>query len=263
MVDRPSRIGSPEPTEGSECERLRLRDRRRRIGGVRARQPAQRLRRGGAADRGRAPRPLAEDQDPRRLRPAVPDEARLGLCLRARARLRGAVALRSPRQGARRLQLDERDALRPRPPRRLRRLAGRRRMHRLGLERRAALLQALRAPRGRRESVARGRRPAQRRAAPQPPSAHRPDRQGRARGRLRARPRPQRRRPGRDLHRRDHDQARSPLERRRRVPPSRRRPAEPHGPDRGDGARPRDPGRPRARGPARRQDPDGGRQGPA
>ena len=50
--------------------------------------------------RGRRPRPLAEDQDPGRLRPAVPDEARLGLRDRARAGLRGPQPLRPARASA-------------------------------------------------------------------------------------------------------------------------------------------------------------------
>ena len=49
--------------------------------------------------------------------------ARLGLRERARAGLRGPQPLRAARARARRLELDERDALRSRPPRRLRRLA--------------------------------------------------------------------------------------------------------------------------------------------
>ena len=82
--------------------------------------PAQRgPERERAPDRGRRPGPLAEDQDPRRLRPAVPDEARLELRDRARARLQRPAPLRPARQEPRRLELDERDALRPRLRRRL------------------------------------------------------------------------------------------------------------------------------------------------
>ena len=117
---------------------------------------------------------LAEDQDPRRLRPAVPDEARLGLRERPGARLRRPLAVRSPRQGARRIELDERDALRARASGRLRRLA-RRGLLGLGLGRGPALLPALRASRGRRRPGPRDRRPAQRRPSPQPSQAHRPD----------------------------------------------------------------------------------------
>ena len=69
-----------------------------------------------------------EHQDPGRLRQPVPHQARLGLRHRARAARRRPLALHPARQVARRVELDERDALRPRAPARLRPVgAGRRR----------------------------------------------------------------------------------------------------------------------------------------
>ena len=104
----------------------------RRLGRLRAREPAQRgPRHAGPADRGRRQRPLAEHQDPGRVRQAVPHQARLGLRDRARAARRRPLAVHPARQEPRRLELDERDALRPRPPARLR-PAGRRRARRAG-----------------------------------------------------------------------------------------------------------------------------------
>ena len=68
--------------------------------------------------------PLAEHQDPGGVPRTVPHEARLGLRDRARAARGRARAVHAARQGARRLELDERDALRARPAARLRRLGG-------------------------------------------------------------------------------------------------------------------------------------------
>ncbi len=104
---------------------VRLRDRRRRLGRLRARQPPLRGPvRAGAAARGRRQGPLAEDQDPGGVPRTVPHQARLGLRDRARAARRRALAVHPARQGARRLELDERDAVRARAPARLRRLGG-------------------------------------------------------------------------------------------------------------------------------------------
>ncbi len=162
----PERARSPERCPRARTRRvssaLRLRDRRRRLGRLRARQPAL----GGpagarAAARGRRPRPLAEGQDPGGLPEAVPHQARLGLRDRARAARRRARAVHAARQDARRVELDERDALRARPPARLRRLGGAGRA-RLGLPRRAALLHPLRGQRPRGLGVPRRRRPAAR-----------------------------------------------------------------------------------------------------
>ena len=77
-----------------------------------------------AAARGGRQRSLAEDQGAGGLLRTVPHQARLGLRDRARAARGRPLAVHAPRQGARRIQLDERDALRPRPPARLRRLGG-------------------------------------------------------------------------------------------------------------------------------------------
>ena len=78
---------------------------------------------------------------------------------RARAGPRRPPLLPAARQGARRLELDQRDGLHPRQPRRLRRV-GRRRGRGLGLRRRAAVLQARRGQRARRGPLPRRRRPA-------------------------------------------------------------------------------------------------------
>ncbi len=69
-----------------------------------------------AAARGRRARPLAEDQDPGGVRRTVPHQARLGLRDRARAARRRALAVHPARQEPRRLELDERDAVRARAP---------------------------------------------------------------------------------------------------------------------------------------------------
>ena len=109
-------------------------------------------------------RPLAEDQDPGGLPAAVPHQARLGLRDRARAARRRTLAVHPARQGARRLELDERDALRARPAARLRQLGGAGRA-RLGLPRRAAVLHPLRGQRPRGLGVPRRRRAAARQRA--------------------------------------------------------------------------------------------------
>ncbi len=167
--------------------------------------------------------------------------------------LRGTRDLRPARQGARRVELDERDALRARPPRRLRRLARRRGLRRLGLGRRAPVLPALRAPRGRAVADPRLRRAAQRRPAPLAAQAHRPDdRRGPCEG-LPARPRLQRRLAERRLPRRDDDQERAPLERRRRLPQAGAGPPQPDRRHRIDRDRARAQGRARDRRQARRQ----------
>ena len=76
-----------------------------------------------AADRGRGQGPQPQHQDPGRVSEPVPHQARLGLLDRARAGGRRPLAVHPARQVARRLELDERDALRARAPARLRPLA--------------------------------------------------------------------------------------------------------------------------------------------
>ena len=96
--------------------------------------------------------------------------------------LGGPAAVPPARQGGRRIGLDQRDDLRPRQPRRLRRLGGRR-GHGLELRRGAALLQALRGQRARRGRVPRRRWADQRVGQPLDDPAGRHDARGeRARG---------------------------------------------------------------------------------
>ena len=134
-----------------------LRHRRRRLRRLRARQPPHR----GSldpspVDRGRGQGPQPQHQDPRGVPEPVPHRARLGLLDRARARGRQPLAVHPPREVPGRVELDERDALRPRPAARLRPL-GRAGRARLGLVRRPALLPALRGQRARPLRVPRDR----------------------------------------------------------------------------------------------------------
>ena len=101
------------------------------------------------------------------------------------------------RQGARRLERDQRPALHPRPARRLRRLGRRARRARLELPRGAAVLQALGGVRGRRERVPRRLGRARRLRPAQRPSVLR----GLARRRRRGRPSAHRRLQRRALRR--------------------------------------------------------------
>ena len=140
---RDGRLGS-----GGEGH-ARLRDRGRGLRRLRARQPPLRGSLGArAAAGGRRQRPLAQHQDPGRVPEAVSHQARLGVRDRARAVCGRARALHPARQGAGRLELDERDALRARPAAGLRRLGGPGR-HRLGLPRRAPILHEVRGQRAR------------------------------------------------------------------------------------------------------------------
>ena len=97
-----------------------------------------------------------EIHDPCGVPGAVQVEPRLGPARRAGAGARQPPPVPAARPDARRLQLDQRDDLHPRQPRRLRRLGGRR-VRRLGLRRRAAVLQALGGQRARRGRVPRRR----------------------------------------------------------------------------------------------------------
>ena len=164
--------------------RGRFRDRRRGLGRLRAREPLDRLRAiSGRFARSRAARPAFLDPRPARLR--APVQGRAGqLALRDGA---GAGAERprdlpAARQGARRLVLDQRLALCPRPAGGFRPLAPAR-QRRLGLRRRAAVFPALRASGARREHAPRRRRSALRvrrdRAARAVRRLHRRSRAGR------------------------------------------------------------------------------------
>ncbi len=221
---------------GRPGEPLRLRDRRRRLGRVRARQPALRGPVGErAAARGRRQGPLAEGQDPGGLPPAVPHQARLGLRDRAGAPRRRARAVCPPGQDARRLELDERDALRQGAPARLRRLGGTGRTG-MGLPRRPSLFHPCRGQRARRLGVPRRRRAAARLRAALAANAE-PAAAGRQRGggdpphrRL------QRPRAGRRLDVPGDPAQRGALQRRRRVPAAGDDASEPRGPHEGRGA---------------------------
>ena len=192
------------------------------------------LRRRGPPDRGRRPRPLAEDQDPGRLRPAVPDEARLGLRDRARAGLRGPQPLRAARASARRLELDERDALRSRPAAPTTTAGATKRLRGLGLGRRPPLLHPLRAPRGAAPGPITATGGPLDVAAPRSPRALTELMIARRRAAAAIPPITTTTTASRTASRRSRStQKRRPaLERRRRLPASRRRPAEPDGPDR-------------------------------
>ncbi|CAA9508329.1 MAG: Oxidoreductase, GMC family, partial [uncultured Solirubrobacterales bacterium] len=135
---------------------VRLRDRRRRLGRLRAGQPAERgPRRRGAARRGRRLRRQRPDRHPGRLLGAVSNGERLGSRHRPGAARQRPAHLPPPRQDPRRQLVAQRDDLHARQPGRLRRLG-----RRLELRRAAPVLQALRGERARRERVPRRRRAA-------------------------------------------------------------------------------------------------------
>ena len=104
---------------------LRLCDRRRGLGRLRAGQPAERGRqRQGGADRGGRPRPQPVDPHAGRLLPQLHQPVgHLAVRLRARAASRRPHHHLAARARARRLQRDQRPALRARPGAGLRRLA--------------------------------------------------------------------------------------------------------------------------------------------
>ncbi len=147
-------MGSAQPRRRSD---VRLRDRRSglrrmRAGGAPLRGPGRQR----AAARGRAAGREREHPRPARLPEAGPHRGRLGLLDGAGAQLQRPPHLPPPRQGARRLLLDQRDGLHPRQPRRLRRLG----RPGLGLGRPLPLLPQGRGQRARRLRVARRRRAA-------------------------------------------------------------------------------------------------------
>ena len=139
---------------------------------------------------------LSEDPDVRVAcsRPAAPTPAgdphadgvpgdvqvrpRLGSPRRAGTGPRQPPPLPAARQDARRVELDQRDDLHPRQPRRLRRVGGRRRRG-LELRRCPAVLQARRGQRARRATLPRRRRAAQRVREPCNDAADRDDDRGR------------------------------------------------------------------------------------
>ena len=230
---------------------VRLRDRRRRVRGLRARQPpVGRSRPPGARARGGSRRPALGRLRPHAGGARVPDRQpllRLALRVRARAAHARPPHLPRPREAARRIELDQRDDLPARQPAGLRALGVGPRDGDLGPRPLPALLQADGdLPRGR------GGRP-----------VPRPRRAARARARPGARPalrRVLRRRPG----------GRLPADRgRQRLPPGGLREVRPQRPPRAPavgrarvpapGHGPAEPRRGHAR--ARDPDPDRGRAG--
>ncbi len=244
---------------GTRHRRVRLRDRRRRHRRLRARQSAvggsARL---GPAGRGRRQGRLPLDSHPGRL-PLHPEQSahRLVPHDRGRARARRARARLSARQGFGRLLLDQRHDLHARPGGRLRPLAPAG-LGRLGLGRRAAVLQEVRGPRPRaRRGAWGGRRVA-----------------GRGDAHLLGDPGCLPRGGGRGRHPQDHrlqsrrqrglrllpgqPAARRALEHGEGVPAAGALAPEPHGPD----PRPGDPDRARRAARGRPGGPPGGRYGP-
>ncbi len=209
-------IGSLAPDGRPE---LRLCDRGSGLGGLRGRIAVERgPERHGPGARGRRKGPLAEHQDPGRVREAVPHQARLGPQHGPRAPSGRPRPLRAARQEPRGIELDERDDVGPRAPARLRRLE-RVRLRGLGLRGRAALLQALRERRApRRHRDPRRRRTRQRRAAGGASEDHGPLHGGCPEGGDPAQRRHQLARAGRSRDVPREPAQRSPLERRRRLP---------------------------------------------
>ena len=130
---------------------------RRRLGGLRSRQPAERgPSQPGRAHRGRAARQQLLDSSPHRLRPHdVGSQGQLEILYRTRAAYGRPADLLAARPRARRLELDQRADRHPRSAAGLRPL-GRARQSRLVVARRAAVFHQARAQRRS------GRRPAAR-----------------------------------------------------------------------------------------------------
>ena len=140
---------------------VRLHHRRRRQRRLRAGQPADRIRAPSRpAARGRRRGPQHLDPHSARLRQAVHQpEGELALRVRAGARAQRPPHHPAARQGAGRIELDQRPALHPRPGAGFRPLAPAR-QRRLELRRRAALLPARRGSGARRRRTSRRRRSA-------------------------------------------------------------------------------------------------------
>ena len=143
--------------------RVRLHHHRRRFGRLRARQPLERGPHSQSAAAGSGPARLApfHPHARRRGQTGQPERRELGLQHRRRTPSPPAHAVVAARQGAGRLQFDQRDVLHPRRLRRLRRL-GRAGRDRLALGQRPAVLQKIRRQRPWRRCLPRRRRPAQR-----------------------------------------------------------------------------------------------------
>ena len=196
---------------------------------MRARRTAERgPGRRGAAPRGRRAGHGDRAPHPRDVPARLQVRPRLGSVRRARAGPRRPAAVPAARARDRRLGLDQRDDLPPRPSRRLRRLGGGR-LHRLVVRRGASLLQALRGQRARCERVPWRRWTAH--GVRQP--LHVPPDRGPARGRrasgVRAHRGPQRRLPGGRFPLPADPAERPAVQHRGCVPPPCRRAAEPRG----------------------------------
>jgi hypothetical protein len=122
------------------------------------------------AARGGGGATASRNRHPGGVHAALQNRAGLGLRHRPAEASRRSPTPRTARQGARRLVGHQRHDVRPRPPRRLRRLGGRR-MCRLELRRGASVLSSFGAQQSRGITVARRGRPArrERRARSQPP----------------------------------------------------------------------------------------------
>ncbi len=204
----------------SRFRRGRRRFRRLRHGNAALGRPVNPRRPAGSRRRG--PQPL--DPHPSRLRQDL--RRRLGELVLpggARSRRQRPQHLLAARQGSRRLLVDQRHGLHPRPARGLRPLAPAR-QHRLVIDRRAALLQARPTPDPRRRRIPQHRRAALRVRHIGTPSDLRSLHQGRHGTRLSAQRRLQRREAGRRrLPPDDHAQRQALLDRRRLPAPGAQR----------------------------------------
>ena len=182
----------------------------------------------GALARSRRPGHRSGASRPGDVPHRVQVEPRLGPVRRGGARARRTPALFPPRPRDRRLELDQRDDLPAGQPRGLRRV-GRAGLHRLVVRRGAAVLQALRGQRARRERVPRRGRPPGRVREPLDAPVHRRTARGRGRGGLRADRRPQRRPARGRVALPAHPAQRHALQRCRCVPPPGRVETQPGG----------------------------------
>ena len=228
---------------GGGNDELRLRHRRRRLSGVRARQSTQRGPFDASAGAGgRPPRSPVGSLHPHAGGAVVPDRQpllRLEVRVRARAGDERPAHLPRARQGPRRVEQDQRHDLPARQPPGLRAL-GRRPGHgRVGLRPLPAVLQAHGDLHRRRRHVARRRRAARARARPGEQPALPRVLRGRAAGRLPADQRRQRLPPGGLRRLRPQHPPRPAAERGARLPASGGAAPEPRGALRHDG-QPRD-----------------------
>ena len=234
VLQRPHEAHRVESTRAPRVSALRRRDRRRRLGRLRAREPPQRRPLDQRARaRGRPPRLQVGRLHPHAGRARDADRQpllRLEVRVGARAAHERAPDLPRARQGARRLLEHQRDDLPARQPARLRALGRRRRDGRLGLRPLPPVLQADGELPRRRRRVPRRRRPARARARPRHEPALPGVLRGRAAGRLPAHRRRQRLPAGGLRRLRPQHPPRPPAQRRARVPPPRHAPAEPRRP---------------------------------